>query len=218
MFTCFLDTNIITDWIIINEKLQEIDDSDKKTSTDKRIEFLKNLGKIRSEALYSYLLMEAINTNDSIPDFNFVTSDLAIAETISVTHERYIAEELFRLLLPLKYLPIIKRKYENENVSKVHAENISRFIKNFLGIQKIKIVENVNLKMLFYTITKCKIDTYDSFLICQAIQNSCKFFISNDEHAKRRGVPKIKIVKSAYIYNLIQDKIKKPVIDFKLLS
>lgn len=208
---CFLDTNIITDWIIINEELQKIE------GTEKRIGYLKNFKNIREEALYSYLLIETIKTNDSILDLNFVTSNLAMAEMITVTYERYIAEDLFKMLLPMRYLSLIKRKYNNEHVLKLHTENIRRFFKSFIKTQKIKLVEKVDTEKIMTTITKCKIDTYDSFLICQAIENSCVYFISNDERIKTKKKPDIKIVKSIYFFNKIRGKVEKPVIDFKLL-
>lgn len=208
---CFLDTNIITDWIIINEELQKIE------GTEKRIEYIKNFKNIREEALYSYLLMETIKTNDSILDLNFVTSNLAMAEMIAVTYERYIAEDLFKMLLPMQYLQFIKRKYENEHVLKVHTENIRRFFKFFIETHKIELVEKVDTEKIMETITKCKIDTYDSFLICQAIENSCVYFISNDERIKTKNKPDIKIVKSNYVFNKVKGKVEKPVIDFKLL-
>lgn len=218
MHICFLDTNVLADWIIVNEELE------RKKGIDEKTNYLEDvIGKLRPTALFSYLLLETINANDKIEDFEFITSNLAIAETIAVTYERYVAEDLFKMLMPIKYLPMIKREHNNPKVFDIHKETFLAFKQKFLESNKVKLTEKLDILQIIELITQHKIDTYDAFLISQARELPCEFFITGDgridNNNKKDKLPLIiQLVKPHYVYFMFPDIYKEKTIRLTSIS
>ena len=201
---CFLDTNVLTDWVIINSEIQ------KKETTEEKINYLKTFRNIRGVALYSYLLLETLKSNKLIPNYRFFTSRVALAELISNIKERYIAEDLFRKLIPIKYLKTSK-SYITDEISKRTYDDIGNFILSFIKSKKLHLCEKFQPIVISKLILRENIDTYDSLLMTQSIAEKCDFFITSDDRLKI-AIENLKVVKSNEIYEKIKSLIETPVL------
>lgn len=199
----FLDSNCIADWLINKLALEE------KVSFDEAVIDLENLRDIRPESLYAFLCIDTIHYNDEIPDFEFVTSALAISEVISVIRGKYILDELFRKRIPLKYWPIAQHKVKlSDNILSKIALEMIKFPMLFTSKGKIKWQEDLILQHTIDLITKRKCETYDAYLLSQALfpPKKCDYFVTSDGPLKEKANDycQIEIVKTAYLYNILK--------------
>jgi predicted nucleic acid-binding protein len=199
----FLDTNILTDWVIINSEVK------KKSNTDEVIKYLENFKTVREVALYSYVSLQIINSNDIIPKFRFFTSRVAIAELISNIKGRYIAEDLFRKLIPIKYMKF--HKSVTNDIAKKVDDDVLYFLGNFIKSKKIKLCETVHHPTISKLILGDGIDTYDSLLISQSVAEKCNFFATSDTGIKLKN-SNIKIINSFDMYNKIKNTAQIPTV------
>ena len=178
MASFFIDANVIANWLLVTLDINDHEDSGK---------YFKDIKKEYSKAYYSYLLLKSIYDNKTNNHhLHFFTSSLAVSEVISVIHEKYLLDYLYKKGVSFKYWS----KYKNKiPLNKKDLDLISlNIIKNFYIVFVPKIIKLSNDTILQHTIDLIinkKCETPDAFLVSQSITNKCDYFITEDGILKK---------------------------------
>jgi predicted nucleic acid-binding protein len=188
MVKVFLDANIIADWLLITSNIEE-------TVEQKRTNKIKELWKSYTSPKSSFEIIESLRMN-KIKNFKFYSSDLALSEVSNVFYKEVFSMKLVKKGIAYRYLPKMIR---NSTLSEGEINEITKKISNL----RKELIEEPNRKIKLYNllrdptlptlfITSFKIDVYDAFLISQAFECKCKYFITKDNdlirEIKTRGL------------------------------
>lgn len=178
MERAFLDANIIADWLLINSQVEKIVEPER---TNK----IKELWQSYTSPRSSFEIMESLRTN-KIKNFKFYSSDLALSEVSNVFYKEVFSMKLVKKGIAYRYLPKMIRDstLSKDEIIKIERK-ISDFRTEFMGksnrkIKLYNLLRDPTLPTLF--ITSFKVDAYDAFLISQAFDCKCKFFITKDNY------------------------------------
>lgn len=185
---CFLDANVIANWIIFKKALEIMINEEEKN------DFLLRRKKDNSDAFYSYKLLNKLRI-DNIKNVNFITSSLAISEAISVINEKICMDKMYEQNIPFKYWFKYKPKFELKPNEVIELYNqIIGFKSIFIPYKKIKLVEKEKTNITVRIISLHK-ETHDSFLVSQAITNKANHFITTDSRLIQNLKDKINNIK-----------------------
>lgn len=215
MVNAFIDSNIIANWLMINERHKIIDNIiDKKERKKKDLEFKRAIENHKYQKS-SYEFIEKVKDRKS--NHNFFVSELVFNEIFSVMLEEYVAQRLIKDGIPIRFWSKNWNTYkERANLSKEDSEDIVNTIDGFFHIfidtRIIKRAdERYNRKALVDMIILNKIDTHDSSIVAIAIENKCEYLITEDQRLKRRVQDKkykdINVVNSrTFMLKFLSDK------------
>ncbi len=184
---------------------------DSMESDEERKDLIKKRKQDNPQLYYAHNILQEIKSKKD-SNFIFLTSNLVIAEVISVIHDKLCVDIMYKSGMPLKYW--YKYRYDfnlsEEDMTNLMQEMTS-FYEEFINKEKIILIGSLGLKYIFDIISKHK-ETHDSFLISQAIEEESKYFISKDTRLKRnlKDYKKISICNPKHFYtNILSNKNKE---------
>ncbi len=201
---CFIDSNVIADWIIIKNTRASI------LIPEEENIFIKNLEKDNPRAFYSYSIIQNILLREFATP-KFYTSHLAMSEVTSVIFEKLLMDEMFREKMPFKYWDWYKHKIKlPKEVLQLIAQEIIRFyllfiVKRTSRKRRIYPCKEPIIQGTIELITKYSCRVQDAYLVCQAFSNKCKFFVTSDGRLSEslKEYSKVKIMTPQHFYNEI---------------
>lgn len=192
----FIDSNVIADYILFKIAL----DVQKKTEDEYIQQFKKKeYQKQHNRIINSYkLIRDIIQGKIGIEVF---ISPLVLAEVTSVIMERQKISvlvdeglhpsEWYKMKDSIKLSPPIQEEISNQMI--IFLSDIKR--------KKMKITDNVDISWFLSLSVMNNFETYDSYLISQAMAEKCNFFVTNDKRlSKRKKFLPIKVVSSQECY------------------
>ncbi|MEM5792749.1 MAG: hypothetical protein QXY45_00090 [Candidatus Aenigmatarchaeota archaeon] len=184
MKNVFLDANVIADWLLVYSKLKNT-----KNHEEKELK-LRELWKQYTAPKICFEILEIIR-NKKMRNFSFFTSDLALAEVGDVIFKESRSIDLIKSGIAYRYIPSMIKKVV---LTKDEINNIMNQIKTFREIflgkkfseNKIKVHNKLEDPTFpVYLISLFRIETYDAYLISQAYDAKCCFFITKDEKLRK---------------------------------
>lgn len=170
MVDVFIDASVLADWMILRLDYREKGKNENVITSYKE----KNY-----RAYCSYKLIESLRTG--IKGCKFYISDLSIMEVTSVIFEKNILTQMASESISLKYFWKYKNEFKlpSQAYGMIHHE-IYNFYKLFIKNNKINLSNEMNYNVCKYLICKYNVDTHDAFLLSQANNKKCNYFLSND--------------------------------------
>jgi len=184
MKTIFFDANIIADWLLIAPKIINIKDEREKELA------LKNLWKEYTAPKICFEVLELLRSK-KIEGFIFLTSDLALSEVGDVIFKESRSINLTKKGIAYRYIPkMIKKIVTSEGEVDNIMEQFMLFRTTFLNRNgsktKIKIHNRLRDPILpALLISLFRIETYDAYLISQAYDAKCDFFVTKDKDLRK---------------------------------
>ena len=196
MVKSFLDANVIANWMLLDATIS--------LEPKQKQDLFKRL----SKQVPSYRLLERVNVERGLHG-TLITSRVALAEIISVLFEQALQKKMYDQGIP-KYW---ERERHSERLSESERGDImtqvAHFGEVFYESGKIGYVDD---KYAFWDVTPLvlvhRIDEYDALLISTAIQENCKYFITEDKRLRKAltGFPNIKTTSAQnYLTNIIRE-------------
>jgi len=165
----FLDTNIIVDWILIKEKIEN----------EKELEEDGLLRKRFKEKSFSYTLLEIFLNVEK--DVEVVTCDFAWAEAYSIIYDEIICKKLYMEGIPYRMWNKL-RKYKElrgDAIDVFRSQVINDFEKLKTRIETVKDeVDDEIFPLLFH---KSRMGIYDAMILTTAIVNKADYFVTQDK-------------------------------------
>jgi len=166
-----------------------------RATPERRTTLLDSLNRQRA----SYELLELIRSKRPPPKLpRYRTSDLAMAEILSVLLEEYIGKAMFTRGIPFKYW---ERERHEWPLRYADVKDIYRQLDVFIEAfdvypnKYISIVKDAyKYPELFNFVLHAKVDTYDAVLLSTALKEKCRYFITDDKRLREK-VPKYKNLK-----------------------
>jgi hypothetical protein len=190
MDRCFLDANVVADYILLNELIKE-----KKTIEEKEA-FLKGVEQNNPGLFFSFGLIESIRLAKFV-SFEFFISNYVISETTSVIIEEYSLKEFNKGMNPLKYW--FKRKEKQiQDLKQEQIDDLTKLLSSFhAAFVDTKLIKKSEEAMIA-DIVKFRTlgcHTEDSHLLSQATYKNiaCKYFVSKDSPLKKNTKAKSSI-------------------------
>ena len=176
----FFDANVIADWMIVSPKIIGIKNSERNAK-------LEELWKKYTAPKISFEILELLRYK-IIKSFNFFTSDLALAEVGDVIFKEIRSDDLKNKGIAYRYIPRMIKKLvlgEDEINNIMNQMSLFRKIfinKNSISKNKIKIHNRlIEPRLPLYLTSLFRIETYDAYLISQAFDAGCDFFVTKEE-------------------------------------
>jgi hypothetical protein len=180
----FFDANVIADWMIVSPKIIGIKNSERNAK-------LEELWKKYTAPKISFEILELLRYK-IIKSFNFFTSDLALAEVGDVIFKEIRSDDLKNKGIAYRYIPrMIKKLVLSEDEINNIMNQISSFRKifinkNSISKNKIKIHNRlIEPRLPLYLTSLFRIETYDAYLISQAFDAGCDFFVTKEEDLRK---------------------------------
>jgi hypothetical protein len=181
----FLDANVIADWMIVSPKII------KTKNDEERNKILENLWKKYTSPKVSFEILELMRHN-TINGFNFITSDIALAEVGDVIFKEIRSDDLKNKGIAYRYIPrMIKKLVLSEDEIDNIMSQMSLFRRIFINKNnssktKIKIHNRLlEPRLPLYLTSSFRIETYDAYLISQAFDARCNFFVTKEEDLRK---------------------------------
>lgn len=196
----FIDTNLIVNQIILSQiELQR---------KEKRKELYKEYRKLIS----SKDLIEQISRNKN-KNFEFYTSNLAIAEIFFVLRDEYRCRKMHKDGVPFRTWKRIDKSKRfpltKTDIKEIESE-IRAFIyyfcegKEFPVESRIRIIKEEYDTDIISDLTLCSgIETHDAILICTALKKNCGYFCTSDFRIELEEIKKMKICPPEKIMQLL---------------
>jgi hypothetical protein len=180
----FFDANVIADWMIVSPKIIGTKNSERNAK-------LEELWKKYTAPKISFEILELLRYK-IIKGFNFITSDLALAEVGDVIFKEIRSDDLKNKGIAYRYIPrMIKKLVLSEDEINNIMNQISLFRKifinkNSISKNKIKIHNRlIEPRLPLYLTSLFRIETYDAYLISQAFDAGCDFFVTKEEDLRK---------------------------------
>jgi len=180
----FFDANVIADWMIVSPKIIGIKNSERNAK-------LEELWKKYTAPKISFEILELLRYK-IIKSFNFFTSDLALAEVGDVIFKEIRSDDLKNKGIAYRYIPRMIKKLvlsEDEINNIMNQMSLFRKIfinKNSISKNKIKIHKRlIEPRLPLYLTSLFRIETYDAYLISQAFDAGCDFFVTKEEDLRK---------------------------------
>jgi len=180
----FFDANVIADWMIVSPKIIGIKNSERNAK-------LEELWKKYTAPKISFEILELLRYK-IIKSFNFFTSDLALAEVGDVIFKEIRSDDLKNKGIAYRYIPRMIKKLvlsEDEINNIMNQMSLFRKIfinKNSISKNKIKIHNRlIEPRLPLYLTSLFRIETYDAYLISQAFDAGCDFFVTKEEDLRK---------------------------------
>jgi hypothetical protein len=179
----FLDANIIADYILVHQRIQEaIREGDDPQAT------LEIIAKEHSAPLPAYKIVEHA-LKGGYKRHRFLTSQLAIAETVRVITLEYFYRVWHKKGIPLRY-------WSQTSMGKLPADEktqLNAAMNEFTGAMNIHAgkflmiaPEYFDFKIIGPLMWNYSCEVQDAVLISTAINQKCKLFVTEDHRLTRK--------------------------------
>lgn len=175
----FLDANVIADWLLVAPEILKINETDRDTK-------LEALWKTYSAPKVSFEILEALRLNNIKKKTKFFSSELAISEVGDVIFRELRSKSLAEKGIAFRYIPKMIKKtiLTNGEINDI-LERVKVFRLTFLE-DKILLHDKVrDPTLILYILSLFRIETYDAYLISQAVDSKCKYFVTKDEDLRK---------------------------------
>jgi predicted nucleic acid-binding protein len=132
----------------------------------------------------SYLLMQRVRDSGGTLPVNFGTSTFAVAETTRVILDEYILRKIVNQGIPIQYWEgVIKREKVSDRDSDALFDQILRFLQIFYTAPHMIMTwhEQPDFVAVQYLITTARLSTTDAYLVGQAREGRCTYFVTEDK-------------------------------------
>jgi predicted nucleic acid-binding protein len=187
MENIFLDANIMADWLLISPEILKIKDENQKVLK------LKEIWKNYTSPRVCFEILERLRY-DRIKNTKFFTSELALSELGDVIFKELRSKALSARGVAFRYIP---KMIKNLEPADTEVTDILKRVKSFRDIfvkDKVEVHDNLRDPLLaLYLLTVFRIETYDAYLISQAVDAKCRYFVTKDKEL--RDSLKVNVIK-----------------------
>lgn len=169
----FLDANIIADWLLVAPDVLSITEIDKKKAK------LEELWKKYSAPKASFEILELLREG-KIKNLKFFSSELALSEVGDVVFKESGSRSLAEKGVAFRYIPKMIRETK---LSNPEITGILDKVRCYRLAFKDKVILHDKVKdplFILYTLSFFRIETYDAYLISQAVDAKCRYFVTKD--------------------------------------